>query len=246
MNRSRVWALIWTIVRLGAAALLAAAVVVQARTTITDAAADGLNAGTVAANFFSFFTIQSAVLAVVVLGWASLRVLGGARTRDPVPLAVLLACASSYMIVTGVVYTVLLRGLPGSGPSVPWADDAMHVIGPIVLALDVLLGPYRRALRWRAVWWQLLYPIAWVIYTLLRAPWVTDPYNGNPYWYPYPFLNPHNPDQVPPGFGGVAVYVAAIALGVGVLATIVVVLSKIRGHPRAGGVSGAEASPTAG
>ena len=33
-----------------------------------------------------------------------------------------------------------------------------------------------------------------------------------PYWYPYPFLNPNNPELVPPGYAGVAVYVIGIAI----------------------------------
>ena len=56
-----------------------------------------------------------------------------------------------------------------------------------------------------------LFPLAWVAYSLVRGALID--------WYPYPFLNPAQQA----GYGGVAVYVIAIAsfillVGAGVLA----------------------------
>ena len=58
------------------------------------------------------------------------------------------------------------------------------------------------------------YPVVWVAYTLIRGPLTTNPVTGEAWWYPYPFLNPHNPGLTPPGYGGVALYVLAIALAI--------------------------------
>jgi hypothetical protein len=43
-------------------------------------------------------------------------------------------------------------------------------------------------------------------------------------WYPYPFLNPAQPG----GYGAVAVYVVAIAGFIGLMAVVVVALSRTR------------------
>ncbi|MFE7651250.1 Pr6Pr family membrane protein, partial [Streptomyces phaeoluteigriseus] len=114
-------------------------------------------------------------------------------TTDPEPrwLAVLLMCASSYMIVTGVVYNTLLRGIAlPQGATVAWSNEVLHVVIPLLMLLDVLVAPRRRALRWSAVAVAAVFPIVWVVYTLVRANLVVSPGTGEHWWYPYPFLNP--------------------------------------------------------
>ena len=68
-----------------------------------------------------------------------------------------------------------------------------------------------------AVWIVVIYPIAWAVYTLIRAPFIVAPATGNAYWYPYPFLDPH---LVAGGYLGVTGYIVGIAIaivGVGLL-----------------------------
>lgn len=106
----------WPYIRLAAAALAAAAIVAQLVRTLEIAlAADtawGAHLPTVFANFFSFFTILSNVLAAVVLAVGGIWGLTHRDARvEPTWLATLLVCASTYMIVTGVVYNTLLRGI---------------------------------------------------------------------------------------------------------------------------------------
>ena len=66
---------------------------------------------------------------------------------------------------------------------------------------------------------------------------VTSPGSGDPYWYPYPFLDPNNPALQPPGYAGVAVYVLGIAVGIVVVGVLVVWI----GRWRAPGGRGSEA-----
>ena len=64
----------------------------------------------------------------------------GARARrndavEPVWLATLFACASTYIIVTGIVYNLLLRSIPIAGISDVWTNETLHVVIPLVLLL---------------------------------------------------------------------------------------------------------------
>lgn len=231
MTRTPRWAAIWTVVRAAAAVLIAAAVIAQASRTIGGMIASGGDVVTTVVNFFSFFTILSNVLSVIVLAWAALwfwtRGRQDASRPEPRPLAVALACATSYMIVTGIVYNVLLRGIPlPQGTTVPWSNEVLHVVGPIVLFADLFLGPRRRALAWRAVAEVLVLPIVWVVYTLVRGPLTTNPNTGDPFWYPYPFLNPNSFAN---GYGTVAVYVVGIAVVIALAAWLVVWVGRRRG-----------------
>lgn len=226
MNRVRSWAL----VRGCGALLIAAAIVAQARASIGGAADAGRDVATTAVNFFSFFTVLSNLASVVVLALAAVW---GWRRREagaePPALALALACVSTYMIITGIVYNLLLRQIELSqGLTVPWSNEVLHVVGPLVLVLDVLFAPGRRALPRRAVAAVVAVPIGWVAYTMVRGPLVTNPLTGQDWWYPYPFLDPNNPDLVPAGYPGVLVYVAVIALAFLAVASVVVAVGRRR------------------
>ncbi|WP_258524583.1 Pr6Pr family membrane protein [Microbacterium sp. SMR1] len=205
-------ATVWSLLRLAMAVVILAAVSTQLTVSLTRTAESGGDVATVFANFFSFFTILSNVIAAVVLATVGVRALiGRAGPESSLGLSAALTCATAYMVITGVVYNALLRGitLPQGSEPVPWSNEVLHLIGPIFLVLDLLIGARRRALRWQVVWVVVAFPLLWVAYTLVRGPLVTNPTTGEPYWYPYPFLNPNGPG----GWGSVAAYVVVIAIG---------------------------------
>ena len=70
---------------------------------------------------------------------------------------------------------------------------------------------------WSRFWWIAAFPIAWVVYTMIRGA-VVD-------WYPYPFLDPAVEPGV--GLGGVAVYVIAIASFILLIGSGIVGLSQV-------------------
>ncbi|KAA9106607.1 hypothetical protein F6B43_14300 [Microbacterium rhizomatis] len=212
------------------AAAITAAIVTQLVASVTRTAANGQDVGTVVANFFSFFTILSNAGSVVVLAWAAIWYLTrrGAATHEPRGLAVALASVTVYMIVTGIVYNLLLRGieLPQGSQPVPWSNETLHVVAPIFLLLDLFVGPLRRRLPWRAVLAIIVFPVVWVIYTLIRGPLVTNPVSADPFWYPYPFLNPNNFAN---GYLTVLIYVVGIAVAIVAVALFVVWIGRRRG-----------------
>jgi hypothetical protein len=84
----------------------------------------------------------------------------------------------------------------------------MHQLMPIVIVLDWLIDPPRHTLSTRKALYWLLFPLAYLGYTLTRGP-----HTG---WYPYPFLTPTTHGYLP-----VIENCAAIAIGLLILIAVV-------------------------
>src|SRR6187402_2619715 len=100
-------------------------------------------------NFFGYFTIQSNIITVVALLLAALATFAG-KPQAPW-LQLLRGCATTYIVIVGIVYNTLLVGLPG-GVELPWANTIMHVILPLYAGLDWVLFGDRDALAWKRFW----------------------------------------------------------------------------------------------
>jgi len=170
------------------------------------------NPGFTPGNFWSFFTVQANTFAAIVLLVAAWKAddLRGSRAFD-----LIRGAAVVYLSTTGVVYGLLLSGYQEAlQTTLPWVDTLLHRIMPIVMVADWLIDPpYRRISLRDAAWW-LLFPFAYMVYSLIRGP-IVD-------WYPYPFLDPNNAG----GYGAVALYSVGIAVGVGLFVWLVVFLSR--------------------
>jgi hypothetical protein len=159
--------------------------------------AESAETGFLKANFFSFFTIQSNILAVVAL---FLLVLVPEERRTPLFDGARTA-AVLYMAITGVVFALLLSGLQEDlQTSASWVNFVLHKLMPVVLAADWLVDRPRHRLPWWTVLAWLAYPLAWFAYTLGRGAQVD--------WYPYPFV-----DVSEHGYGGVLASAVALAAG---------------------------------
>lgn len=146
--------------------------------------------------YFSYFTIQSSMIAFVVLFTGGLMALR--RPTDTVLYTTMRVSVLAYGVVTAVVYNLLLRNIPDQGfVSTPWPGEIMHVWIPILIVLDWLLSPGRPALRWTALRIVVVYPLAWLAFTLLRGAATA--------WYPYPFLEPAT------GWLSVGAYIVGVA-----------------------------------
>lgn len=150
-------------------------------------------------NFFSFFTILSNCVAVVVLligAWYSFRV-----KTDPEWFNIVRASAATYMVTTGIVYGLLLRDVSlDQENTLVWSNEILHVWAPLYLLLDWLFASGRSPLSSRRLWIVVVFPVTWAIYTMIRGAIVG--------WYPYPFLNPSQPG----GYRAVIFYVILISV----------------------------------
>jgi hypothetical protein len=225
---------LFVIARIGFSLLIGAAVVGQLIVTYNYvSASNAAGVPTAIINFLSFFTIQSNVIAAVTLFIGAVLLWRAKSIDEPEPrwFAVLLAAATTYMLTTGVVYNVLLRGveLP-QGSTLGWSNEVLHLVAPLYMLVDLLFAPRRRSLAWKTIFVIIAYPIVWVTYTLIRGPLTTAPLTGEAWWYPYPFLNPHVIDG---GYGGVAMYVVGIAVVISAVAALVIWCGRRRGKDAA-------------
>ena len=174
------------------------------------------------ANFLSFFTIESNILAMVVLAVLVAAQLG--RPRIGRRFDVLLLCAATYMVVTGIVYNTLLRGIElPQGATLGWSNEVLHLIAPLWMLVDWLLSSGKRDVRFADVGIVAIFPIAWLAYTLLRGPVTLDQASGRDWWYPYPFLDPATHAN---GYAGVAIMSVIVAATVLLAAAGMVAVSR--------------------
>lgn len=187
---------VWAIIRVAAAAGIITAIVAQFAKSLSMVPDPVF----FFVNFLSFFTILSNALAAIMLlvgAWFAFR-----APVDPTGYNMVRASVVTYMATTFVVYNLLLRDISlDQATTLPWSNEILHVWAPLYVVLDWVLAPGRRKIAWKRIWTIAIFPIAWVVYTMIRGAIVG--------WYPYPFLNP----DIAPGVGydGVTVYVIAIA-----------------------------------
>jgi hypothetical protein len=158
------------------------------------------------ANFFSFFTIQSNILAsVILLVGAALLIMG-----KP-PLGVMWrGAATLYMAVTGIIFALLLSGLDaGVLTAVPWDNTVLHYIMPIAVFGDWLIDRPKQQIRFKQALVWLIYPIAYLAYSLIRGHFVG--------WYPYPFLDASEKGYTAVGI--VSIVVALVVMGIALIIT---------------------------
>jgi hypothetical protein len=208
------------VIRVLVAALIIAAIVAQLERSIQNWQMTGLSVAFGVTNFFSFFTIDSNVGTVVVLLIGAGFVF--AKKQDPHWYVVFRAIVVTYMAVTGVVYNLLLRGveLP-QGTTVEWSNEVLHVVACAYIVLDWFIAPGRTPLAWKTLRAIAIFPLVWVIYTMIRAPFTTGETLNHKAFYPYPFLDPSLAHE---GWFSVAFYIVLITVvvvGFGALAILV-------------------------
>ncbi|HET7830296.1 MAG TPA: Pr6Pr family membrane protein [Candidatus Limnocylindrales bacterium] len=162
-------------------------------------------------NFLSYFTIQSNAIGAAVF------LVGAARWRQAAtPRWDLVRGASALnLTVTFVVFALLLSNTDVDVAN-SWVNTVVHTIFPLAVILDWLIDPPTHHISGRASLAWLVYPLAWLAYTMIRG-LVAG-------WYPYPFLDPANG-----GYGSVALYVLGIlAFGIVVIAVLRVAGNALR------------------
>ena len=166
---------------------------------VTDRLAHGLFRP---AEYFAYFSIQGTLICAVVLGVTGFRAIQGLSETKLIYLVRL--STTVYVTVISVVYNALLRGLPGdirdngyNWPVIP--NEIIHLWGPIFMVLDWLLVAGYSSVRLRAAFWVVLYPSAWILFSVVR---------GNiDGWWAYWFLDPTDKG----GVSGMLTYIFGIA-----------------------------------
>ena len=158
--------------------------------------------------FLSFFTIISNLLVAIILTASALRP-PERRSR----LESLAAPAVVYILVTGVIYTLLLR--QSHTTLMGWMDDAaLHVVIPVGYPLFWLMMMPRRRLARRDAFVWLLLPLLFAVASIVRGEMTGE--------CTYFFLNPHSL-----GYVRVVLAVALLSVMFLVFGFIVVAINQI-------------------
>lgn len=130
-------------------------------------------------NIISYFTILSNSLIAISLSFSTFfpkTKLGVFFSQLSVKTAVAL-----YIFIVFVVYNTVLRGVWKPTGWQLFLDNMLHVAIPILYILYWLFFVKKAKLNWKNGLYWLLFPFAYLIYSLIRGAFVN--------WYPYPFLN---------------------------------------------------------
>ena len=156
--------------------------------------------GAQVANVFAFFTILSNLIVGVAFG-----LLAADPHRTGRLAWVLVLDAVVAIAVTGIVYNLVLAQVTHPQGLHQVANVLCHMITPLVAVVGWLVFGPRGLLDRDVVLLSAVYPLAWLVFTLVRGAVIT--------WYPYPFV-----DVVALGYARVAincVVVAVLFLGLG-------------------------------
>lgn len=130
-------------------------------------------------NVISYFTILCNALIAVSLSFSALlprTKLGNFFSGLSVKTAIAL-----YIFIVFVVYNTVLRGIWKPTGWQLFLDNMLHVAIPILYILHWLFLVTKGKLNWKNGFYWLLFPLVYLIYSLIRGSMVG--------WYPYPFLN---------------------------------------------------------
>jgi hypothetical protein len=158
--------------------------------------------------FLGFYTILTNLLVACVLTAATVGP-RGAITRFFLRSGVQTAVAMSIIIV-GLIYNVMLRGLWHPEHWQLVADVIVHDVMPVLYLVYWWLAVSKQDLRWRQVWVWQSYPAAYFLYVLVRGS-----IDG---WYPYPFLDVKTLGYLQVLIDACFVLLAFVAVGLGLVA----------------------------
>lgn len=126
--------------------------------------------------FFSYFTIQSNLLVAIAAVLLAVK-----PDRNSAGFRVLRIAGLFGITVTFVVYQLLLSNLANFTGVAAASNIGLHYVVPALVILGWLLFGPRRLVTWRALFFAMLWPLAFVLLTVVQG-MVTG-------FYPYPFVN---------------------------------------------------------
>lgn len=138
-----------------------------------------------------YFTVLTNLLVALAFGWVAI----GGRPHPRRLAGVMLA-----ILLVGIVYGLLLRGLLTLSGGALLADTLLHKVTPVLVPLWWIAFAVRGQLRWRDPWGWTLFPALYLPYALLRGM-----AEGR---YAYPFI-----DVAKIGIGTMVVNAVLIAMG---------------------------------
>lgn len=174
---------------------------VQCALMLHTAPAYGLDVVGVLIRLLSYFTILVNLAATILL---SVTLMG----RSPSPR--IMAGVASYIVVVGIIYSLLLRHVWSPEGAQKFADIVLHDLMPVLYALFWLFFVVKNQLRWRDALVWLIFPLLYMIYAVLQG--------LRTGWYPYYFIDIGKLGMGQVLLNGAGLLVFFLAVGAGLIA----------------------------
>jgi hypothetical protein len=88
---------------------------------------------------------------------------------------------TAYIFLVALIYNTVLRGVVKPEGFARIVDELLHVVMPMIFIVYWFIYTDKKPLQWKHIFPWLLYPLIYIVYTLIRGSFV--------HFYPYPFIN---------------------------------------------------------
>ena len=129
--------------------------------------------------YVAYFTLTTNLLVAVTC--VMLLVAPNARLGEFFGRSKTLTATTTYIMVVGIIYNVLLRIIWKPEGLQLIVNELLHAIIPILFLMYWLAFVKKNDLKWSDIWLWLLYPLIYTIYIFIFGA-ITN-------FYPYPFIN---------------------------------------------------------
>ncbi|RBQ05767.1 Pr6Pr family membrane protein [Pedobacter miscanthi] len=129
--------------------------------------------------FLSYFTVTTNIIVAVCfscLSFVKRNDKGNFFTK-----ASTLTAIAVYIIVVGLIYNVMLRGIVSPRGWARAADELLHVVNPLIFLLFWIFFVKKSTLRYKQAINWLIYPLLYVVFIVIRGYLINK--------YPYPFID---------------------------------------------------------
>lgn len=129
--------------------------------------------------FLSYFTVTTNI--VVALCFTALWLFRSSKWGDFFAKPTTLTAITVYIVVVGLIYNTMLRGLIVLNGWPRAADELLHVVSPIIFLIFWIFFVDKSSLKYKSAAIWLVYPLIYVIFTVIRGYFINR--------YPYPFID---------------------------------------------------------
>ena len=129
--------------------------------------------------YFAYFTITTNLL--VAITCVMLLLAPNSRLGEFLGQQKTLTATTSYILVVGIIYNVLLRIIWKPEGLQLIVNELLHAVIPILFLIYWLVFVRKDGLKWNNVWAWLLYPLIYTVYVFIFGA-ITG-------FYPYPFID---------------------------------------------------------
>jgi len=128
---------------------------------------------------FSFFTIETNILVAVAL--TAVLIKPASKWGNFFSRTTVLTAITVYIVIVGLIYNIILRGLWKPEGLFKLTDDLLHSVSPIMFVVLWLFFVPKEKIRWKEIFLWAIFPLVYLVYSLIRGYFTGD--------YPYNFID---------------------------------------------------------